>query len=44
MFNELWETRPIWDAHMTTPHLVAFSGMQDDLVDTWELFSGEKAA
>ncbi len=44
IFNELWETRPIWDAHMVTPHLVAFSAMQDDLVDTWELFSGEKAA
>ena len=44
IFNELWETRPIWEAHMATPHLVAFSAMQDDLVASWELFSGEKAA
>ena len=44
IFNELWESRPIWDAHMATPHLVAFSAKQDALVDTWELFSGEKAA
>ena len=44
IFNELWETRPLWDAHMATPHLTAFSAKQDALVDTWELFSGEKAA
>ncbi len=44
IFNELWESRPIWEAHMATPHLVAFSAKQDALVDTWELFSGEKAA
>ena len=44
IFNELWETRPLWDAHMATPHLAAFSAQQDALVDTWELFSGEKAA
>ena len=44
IFNELWESRAIWDAHMSSPHLVAFSAKQDALVDTWELFSGEKAA
>ncbi len=44
IFNELWESRPIWDAHMATPHLVAFSAKQDALVESWELFSGEKAA
>ncbi len=44
IFNELWESRPLWDAHMATPHLVAFSAKQDDLVESWELFSGEKAA
>ncbi len=41
IFNELWESRAIWDAHMSSPHLVAFSAAQDALVDTWELFSGE---
>ena len=44
IFNELWESRPLWDAHMATPHLVAFSAKQDALVASWELFSGEKAA
>jgi len=43
IFNELWESRPVWEAHMAAPHLVAFSAKQDALVDTWELFSGEKA-
>lgn len=44
IFNELWETRPLWDAHMAAPHLSAFSAAQDDLVESWELFSGEKVA
>ena len=44
MFNELWESRALWDAHMAAPHLVAFSAKQDALVQSWELFSGEKAA
>lgn len=44
IFNELWESRPIWDAHMAAPHLVAFSAKQDGLLESWELFSGEKAA
>jgi quinol monooxygenase YgiN len=44
MFNELWETRPLWDAHMAAPHLTDFSAKQDALVETWELFSGEIVA
>lgn len=44
IFNELWESRALWDAHMNAPHLVAFSARQDDLLESWELFSGEKAA
>ena len=44
IFNELWESRPLWDAHMAAPHLSAFSAKQDALVESWELFSGEKAA
>lgn len=44
IFNELWECRPLWDAHMAAPHLTDFSGKQDALVASWELFSGEKAA
>ena len=44
IFNELWESRPLWDEHMAAPHLTAFSAKQDALVASWELFSGEKAA
>ena len=44
IFNELWESRALWDAHMATPHLTAFSAQQDALVASWELFSGERAA
>jgi quinol monooxygenase YgiN len=40
----LWESRALWDAHMNAPHLAAFSARQDDLLESWELFSGEKAA
>ena len=43
IFNELWESRPLWDEHMAAPHLTAFSAKQDALVASWELFSGEKA-
>ncbi|MCV2869693.1 antibiotic biosynthesis monooxygenase [Defluviimonas sp. WL0002] len=42
MFTEEWETRPLWDDHMNSPHLTAFSAKQDDLVENWTLFTGEK--
>ncbi|MCV2864819.1 putative quinol monooxygenase [Albidovulum sediminicola] len=42
MFTEEWETRPLWDDHMNSPHLTAFSAQQDDLVENWTLFTGEK--
>lgn len=42
VFVEDWESRPLWEAHMASPHLTAFSAMQDDLVETWDLFVGEK--
>lgn len=41
-FYEQWENRPKWEAHMKTPHLVAFAAKQADLADSWELFVGEK--
>ncbi|MEM6323390.1 MAG: putative quinol monooxygenase [Pseudomonadota bacterium] len=44
IFVENWESRPTWEAHMESPHLQAFSAKQDDLVESWELFVGEKAA
>jgi quinol monooxygenase YgiN len=42
IFYENWESRPLWDDHMTSPHLEAFGGKQDELVESWELFTGEK--
>ncbi len=42
MFYENWENRPLWEQHMESPHLQEFSGRQEELCDTWELFVGEK--
>ncbi|MCA3436415.1 MAG: antibiotic biosynthesis monooxygenase [Rhodobacter sp.] len=42
MFTEEWETRPLWDDHMNAPHLKAFAARQDDLCESWTLFTGEK--
>ncbi len=42
MFYENWESRPLWEQHMESPHLQEFSSKQDGLTETWELFVGEK--
>ena len=42
MFTEEWETRPLWDDHMKTPHLQAFAARQEALCESWTLFTGEK--
>lgn len=42
MFVEEWETRPLWEAHMQSPHLEAFAARQEELCDSWTLFTGEK--
>ena len=42
MFYENWESRPLWERHMESPHLTEFSGKQDELTENWELFVGEK--
>lgn len=42
IFYETWESRPLWDDHMKTPHLAAFGERQGELTETWELFTGEK--
>ncbi|PWR02064.1 antibiotic biosynthesis monooxygenase [Meridianimarinicoccus roseus] len=44
IFVESWASRPLWEAHMESPHLKAFSAMQDELVESWDLFVGEKTA
>ena len=42
MFYENWESRPLWEQHMESAHLSEFSGKQEELTETWELFVGEK--
>ena len=41
VFCESWESRPLWEAHMNSPHLVEFSQAQGELTESWELFVGE---
>jgi quinol monooxygenase YgiN len=42
MFVELWDDRPLWEAHMASPHLTAFAARQGELVESWDLFVGEQ--
>ena len=42
LFYENWESRPLWEAHMKSPHLVDFSEKQGALTESWDLFVGEK--
>lgn len=42
LFTETWASRPLWEAHMASPHLVAFGERQGDVTDSWDLFTGEK--
>lgn len=42
IFYENWTTRPLWDAHMASPHLTAFSAATADTVELWDIFQGEQ--
>ena len=42
MFYENWESQPLWEQQMESPHLSEFSSKQEELTETWELFVGEK--
>jgi quinol monooxygenase YgiN len=42
MFYENWETKPLWETHMESPHLNEFSADTEDIVEVWELFQGER--
>ena len=42
MFYENWESRPLWERHMESPHVQELSNKQEELCETWELFVGEK--
>lgn len=44
VFTESWQDRPLWEAHMNSPHLTAFGAKQDELVESWNLFVGEKVS
>ena len=44
MFYENWTTKPLWEAHMSSPHLSAFSAATEGMVEVWELFQGEKVS
>jgi quinol monooxygenase YgiN len=44
MFYENWETKPLWERHMESPHLNEFSAETEDMVEVWELFQGEKVS
>lgn len=44
MFYENWTTKPLWEAHMNSPHLSAFSAATEGMVEVWELFQGEKVS
>jgi len=42
IFHKNWITRPLWDAHMSSPHLMAFSAATADTVELWDIFRGEQ--
>lgn len=42
VFTETWESRPLWEDHMKSPHLVAFGEKQGAMTESWDLFVGEK--
>ena len=42
LFHENWKSRELWDAHMASPHLIAFREKQGDLTESWQLFVGRR--
>ncbi len=42
MFTEEWETRPLWDDNINSPHLMACSTQQNELLANWTLFTGQR--
>lgn len=44
VFIEDWASRPLWEAHMQSDHLLAFAARQEDLCESWTLFTGAKVA
>ncbi len=42
LFDEVWESRPLWEAHMQSPHLAAFGEANGTVVESWTLFAGQR--
>jgi len=42
--HEIWESEPLWQAHMQAPHLAAFGEVVEDLVAEWTLYKLERIA
>ena len=42
LFHETWESRPLWEAHMQSPHLVAFGEANGAVTESWSLFAGQR--
>lgn len=42
LFHETWESRALWEAHMQSPHLVAFGEAQGGLAESRTLFTGHR--
>ena len=42
LFTESWESRPLWEEHMKSPHLAAFGERQEAVIESWDLFTGER--
>jgi len=42
LFHETWESRSHWEAHMNTPHLVAFGAANAEVTESWTLFAGHR--
>jgi quinol monooxygenase YgiN len=42
MFYENWTTKPLWEQHINSPHISKFFSTKDDIVESWEIFQGEK--
>lgn len=44
IFYKNWQTVPLWEQHMESPHLEAFKGRTDELVADWKFHQLTKIA
>jgi len=44
IFDENWESRELWQSHMSTPHLAAYMAATDGAVETFTLNEMTKVA